>query len=656
MKNRNPLSILLPVLYNGALETSSQTISRGINNMILNPTDALFKRAARFALLVLFLCLATPAMAESKWDGTSTAPSSGDGSAESPYVIDSAAKLAGLRKRVETGQNSDNHHYRLTTDIDLARLSWQPIGNITQPFGGSFDGQGHVIRNLYIKSLNTNNQGLFGYVKSADISNIGLLNVDINCGNNTGSLVGYASKSVIEGAFVFGTVSGGVNTGGLAGFVTETHMNRCFSAAIVNGDENSVGGLVGVAATTGNTLGTASAITNSYVSGPVSGLGSFAGGILGTLQLYGLVSNSYIAGSVHNHAKGTYAASSIGNLMVLSMASNVVSDPQETGQGVILTRGGGKTENTLVLPTDLFTNGKLPAPLSPDCFVASIDSYPELRHFQAHSSPAFRNASALSAVPVFFTEKSTSLACDGVLEVPIRDSQKNELHWNLPAGAGVFIASGKPNRAILLLAHGERTFEVSNDIKGGSKPFFVSADVEKGMEIALSPGSNDKTSHATVKYNDTSIDQAIVRFVASGDNTEYIASTDIPTDEEGVATYEIPAGTPAGSYDVHATIPGTAWKSNHIKRDVAPLPDPPAPDDLDPPTPDDPASPDITPPDDPDNPEPAPNPTPPQPESDDIASDDEAPGSSPGNCNAGLGSFLPFWGMTLVGRLIKLRR
>ena len=596
-------------------------------------------------------------MAESKWDGTSTAPSSGDGSAESPYIIDSAAKLAGVALWVNSGQHIDKC-YQLTVDIDLNYKTWIPIGTMNQgslrPFKGSFDGGEHVIRNLSTKiPSDSSKRGVFGYIKGAKISNLGLLNAEITGKDSIGLLVGHADSSEIEKTFSFGRSTGTMYVGGLVGLATGTIIHNSFSVATASGNDNFTGGLAGA---NGASTGIAGTVSGCYASGLVSRRGTYKGGLLGVNQSLCQVSNVYATGSTQKFYGSAHAAGLIGNHATDASLKNAGFDPQANGQNRFITIGNGKTENLFALSTDLFTNGKLPAPLSPDCFVASIDSYPELRHFQAHSNPAFRNASALSAVPIFFTEKSTSLACDGVLEVPIRDSQKNELHWNLPAGAGVFIASGKPNRAILLLANGEKTFEVSNDIKGGSKPFFVSADVEKGMEIALSPGSHDKTSRATVKYNDTSIDQAIVRFVASGDNTEYIASTDIPADEEGVAIYEIPAGTPAGSYDVHATIPGTAWKSNHIKRDVAPLPDPPAPDDLDPPTPDDPASPDITPPDDPDNPEPAPNPAPPQPESDDITSDDEAPASSPGNCSTGFGGFLPFWGMTLVVRLIKLRR
>ena len=51
---------------------------------------------------------------------------------------------------------------------------WTPIGNQSQKYIGTFDGNGHKISGLYIDST-SNNQGLFGFVdKGGNIKNLGI--------------------------------------------------------------------------------------------------------------------------------------------------------------------------------------------------------------------------------------------------------------------------------------------------------------------------------------------------------------------------------------------------------------------------------------------------------------------------------------------------
>ena len=80
----------------------------------------------------------------------------------------------------------------LAADIDLASVEWTPIGNASHPFQGEFDGQNHVISNLYIFASKLTSAGLFAETgEKAEIHNValaqGLVLTDET--NNVGSLV-----------------------------------------------------------------------------------------------------------------------------------------------------------------------------------------------------------------------------------------------------------------------------------------------------------------------------------------------------------------------------------------------------------------------------------------------------------------------------------
>ncbi len=56
---------------------------------------------------------------------------------------------------------------------------FNPIGNLSNKFNGTFDGLGFTISNLYINRPSQDYIGLFGYTNNATIKNIGLKDVNI---------------------------------------------------------------------------------------------------------------------------------------------------------------------------------------------------------------------------------------------------------------------------------------------------------------------------------------------------------------------------------------------------------------------------------------------------------------------------------------------
>lgn len=74
------------------------------------------------------------------WDGATLTEPKKDG--DGAYLIGTGAELAWFAK------NGDKASAKLTADIELAAFDWTPMAKLY----GTFDGQGHVINNLYVNS------------------------------------------------------------------------------------------------------------------------------------------------------------------------------------------------------------------------------------------------------------------------------------------------------------------------------------------------------------------------------------------------------------------------------------------------------------------------------------------------------------------------
>jgi hypothetical protein len=169
---------------------------------------------------------------------------------------------------------------------------WQPIG--TSPlstFIGTFDGQGHEIRDLFINRPNESPVGLFAFTgQGGVIKNVGLVNLTVTGYYYAGGLVG-CNSGIVTDSYTTGSVSGIVGmVGGLAGRNTGT-VGNSYSIASVSGVVNT-GSLVG-----DNWGGT---VSNSYATGNVIGY-SCVGGLV-AYDNKGTVSNSYSASSVTGNA------------------------------------------------------------------------------------------------------------------------------------------------------------------------------------------------------------------------------------------------------------------------------------------------------------------------------------------------------------------
>ena len=254
-----------------------------------------------FTLLLLVMALLIPQWG---WAQTASQPSVGNGSTRNPYEISTAAELAWFRDYVNGGKLSVCA--KLTADIDLKdfchaadaskeELSWEPIGNYSNKYTGTFDGNGHIISNLYIK-VQRRGVGFFGYMEDGTIKNIVFDNAQVE---NTGNDYHYPLTGIVVGA-TFGTLqnlktlkncsvkSGAKTLGGIAGTITGSCSNLENNATVSG--RNKVGGIAG--SFSGSTL--SSCVNNGMVKEDRSGE---CGGIVGYIA-YGTIEDCANYGNV----------------------------------------------------------------------------------------------------------------------------------------------------------------------------------------------------------------------------------------------------------------------------------------------------------------------------------------------------------------------
>lgn len=189
-----------------------------------------------------------------------------------------------------------NNNYALGRDIEAGLTKdWNSgkgfvqIGNDSNNFTGDIEGLGHKIKDLTIKRPEEHYIGFIGDAAGGTISNLGLVNVDIEGKSLTGGIAGRTLKGNIKNSYVTGKVSGLNTVGGILGQLNGSGgtIKNNYSTAAVKGQQ-SVGGLVGYLVG-GNT------IHNSYTTGAVEAKYT-VGGLVGFNS--GSIENSYATGDI----------------------------------------------------------------------------------------------------------------------------------------------------------------------------------------------------------------------------------------------------------------------------------------------------------------------------------------------------------------------
>lgn len=163
------------------------------------------------------------------WDGKSKIePLAKDGI----FQISNGAELAWFAEYINN--NGENQNAVLTSDIDLGDYDWTPIGTREINYLGSFDGQNHKVKGIYINNPNNYYLGLFGEVKGATLRGVSVYGA-ITGSYYTAGLVGYAyESSTIDRCANFVDVTG-IDVGGIVCFAQGCVITNCFNAATISG-------------------------------------------------------------------------------------------------------------------------------------------------------------------------------------------------------------------------------------------------------------------------------------------------------------------------------------------------------------------------------------------------------------------------------------
>ena len=164
-------------------------------------------------------------------------------------------------------------------DYDNGGAGWTPVGaDAATPFAGRFDGNGRILRNLFVNQAAANYRGLFGVV-SGRIAAVGLANAWVRGAHGAGALAGFASAAAsVTGAWSTGAVSGDASAGGLVGRMqTGARIAASYSTAVVE-CRNSAAGYAGGLA--GGGSGT-TAVSTSWSAGAVTGACPDKAGLVG---------------------------------------------------------------------------------------------------------------------------------------------------------------------------------------------------------------------------------------------------------------------------------------------------------------------------------------------------------------------------------------
>ena len=271
-----------------------------------------------------------PKVGENAWDGKTKTEPKKDGNGV--YLIGTAAELAWFA--ATDGKSSA----KLTADIELAGYDWTPL----KKFYGTFDGQGHVIRNLYINST-SNTLGLISYLQGgASVTGLGITG-SVTCTNNTriaqaGGIVGYMyDKASITQCWSAVNVTSNKHAGGIAGYTAGgSIITNCYASGNItttSKNECYLGGICGSGFS--NTNG--ATLTNCYSIGDVtgtSGAASYLGGLSPDKTAAHYVDNCfYLDGTVSKESSkygvtGLGTAKTVDEMKAAIEANNNPFNPQ----------------------------------------------------------------------------------------------------------------------------------------------------------------------------------------------------------------------------------------------------------------------------------------------------------------------------------------
>ena len=190
---------------------------------------------------------------------------SGEGTADSPYLIADEAHWNTLATRVSEGVNYSGVYFRLTANIAVTRM----IGSDSNhAFTGSFDGDGHTIT----ATLSSSDPycAPFAYTYGATISNLHTTGTITTSSTNAGGVVGRNGTAnltlvnVSSDMTINSSFSGSASHGGLVGYTINATLTGCLFAGQLLGE--STGRCAGMVGWKTNTDGSSVSLKDCVVA------------------------------------------------------------------------------------------------------------------------------------------------------------------------------------------------------------------------------------------------------------------------------------------------------------------------------------------------------------------------------------------------------
>lgn len=214
----------------------------------------------------------------------------GSGTEADPYKIDGLDALAALAVRVNKGENMAGKFFKQTVDVDMTGVTdWTPINN----FNGTYDGDGHCIKNFVYNNTSTNRFGLFGYLGADSV--VKNLTMDKSCSITARSYVGsiaYNSGGRVENCTNYGKVyavgeAGQISNLVVGGIVSSgKYLINCVNYGDVTANPNSSGFKAEGGNTAGGIAATGYVVVGCRNYGTITG-GETIGGVVGEISSYG---------------------------------------------------------------------------------------------------------------------------------------------------------------------------------------------------------------------------------------------------------------------------------------------------------------------------------------------------------------------------------
>ena len=182
---------------------------------------------------------------ESTWAGE------GEGTEDSPWLINDVEDLRTLSANVKSGMKYTGKYLKLMADIDCGSGNWEPIGQ-GATFGGTFDGNGNTII-YHITNSTVEANGLFSEIAATGtVKNLSVSGSIFSSGDFNGGIAGKNGGLIINCLSTVDITTSNTDSGGIAGsnWLEASKTRYCVSTGTLTwtGASNAyayIGGITG---------------------------------------------------------------------------------------------------------------------------------------------------------------------------------------------------------------------------------------------------------------------------------------------------------------------------------------------------------------------------------------------------------------------------